>query len=178
MRNILPAPLLDTEFFKHLNFFEGVPYISVNIWFDKKISHKKFWALLNDSAKSKYLNLDFYDESNIYDSRKGHSYIASNIIYSRAHEGMSDREIVRKTVEEIRETFPGTTASVVHSHVHRIPYVIYAPYPGMRKHKLPHITPISNFYLCGDWTYKAMTQSMESAVGSGYECAAEILKTV
>jgi uncharacterized protein with NAD-binding domain and iron-sulfur cluster len=178
LREVLPNDILSNNFFKGLGAFEGVPYISVNLWFNKKISNKKFWALLNDSAKPENMNLDFYDKSNIYESRKDTSYIASNIIYSKAYESMSDKEIIDKTLLEIREVFPRMDAKIVHSHVHRLPYVIYALYPGMRKHKLSNKTPVSNFYLAGDWTNKEMTQSMESAVQSGYQCAKAIQKVL
>jgi len=161
---------MSTDFFRSLNAFEGVPYISVNLWFDKKISRKKFWALLNDSITPEYMNLDFYDQSNIYETRKDTSYITSNIIYSKAYDSLTDREIVDATMSEIKVVFPNTDAQITHSHVHRVPYVIYAPYPGMRKNKLSNKTPIPNLYLSGDWTSKIMTQCMESAVESGYRC--------
>ena len=171
LKDLLPGEVLTTDFFKVLNAFEGVPYISVNIWLDKKLTHKKFWAILDDATPRRHLNTDFYDLSNIYATRKGTSYIASNIIYSKEFESLSDTELVQKTLEELREIFPHMETKVIHSHVHRVPYVIYAPRPGMRKCKLPHQTPISNLYLCGDWTNRNMTQCMEAAVQSGFECA-------
>jgi len=170
LRELFHKNILVNDFFRSLNAFEPVPYISVNLWFDKKLSNKKFWALLNDSATSKYLNLDFYDESNIYEPRKNKSYVASNIIYSQAYKSMTDEEIVKETLKEVKVAFPKTKAKLIHYQVHRIPYVIYAPFPGMRKHKLPNKTPLGNFYLTGDWTNKNMTQSMEAAVESGYQC--------
>jgi len=177
LRQMLPDKIRFSDFFANLNAFEPVPYISVNLWFDKKISHKKFWALLNDSITAENINTDFYDQSNIYTMRNNHSFITSNIIFSKPYEDMSDSEIVKKTIEEIKEAFPNFDGNLTHSHVHRIPYVIYAPLPGMRKHKLPHATPITNFYLAGDWTMKELTQCMESAVRSGYKCAEIVLKS-
>lgn len=164
-----------SDFLKTLDIFEGVPYISVNIWFDKKISSKQFWAMLGRRVDGvPYLNTDFYDFSNIYESRKHASYIASNIIYSKEHENLSDLEIIERTVDEIRETFPRMDASVVHSHVHRIPYVIYAPVPGTRAHRHTAATPIPNLYLAGDWVVREVPQCMEAAVRSGYKCAEAI----
>lgn len=174
LRGILPEGMRFSDFFRNLNAFEGVPYISVNLWFDRKISDKKFWVLLATEDTPRTMNTDFYDQSNIYKTQKPHSFITSNIIYSKPYATLTDAEIVQKTFEEIKEAFPRTEAKIIHSHVHRIPYVIYAPYPGMRKHKLPHRTPWENFYLVGDWTVKALPQCMEAAVASGYACAEEI----
>lgn len=177
LRNLLPDDILFSDFFRTLNAFEPVPYISVNLWFDKKISNKKFWALLNDSKTPKYINTDFYDQSNIYEARNNHSFITSNIIFSGPYEHMNETEIVEKTIEEIKEAFPYFDGKLVHSHIHRIPYVVYAPSPGMRSNKLSHKTPVKNFYLAGDWTVKELPQCMESAVRSGYKCAEVVLQS-
>lgn len=176
LRELLPENILMSDFFQGLNAFEGVPYISVNLWFDRKITHKKFWALLNDDHVSRYMNTDFYDQSNIYTTHKDHSFITSNIIYSQPYHHLNDTAIVAKTLREIKEAVPRLDANLIHSEVHRIPYVIYAPHPGMRQHKLPPQTSFSNFYLGGDWTIKELTQCLESAVRSGYKCAETILK--
>lgn len=176
LRGALPKNVLFSDFFKGLNSFEGVPYISVNLWFDRKVTREKFWALLNEGVPAKYINTDFYDQSNIYNTRKQGSYITSNIIFSKLYEKWTDEEIIKKTLEEIKEAFPKHTAKLIHSQVHRIPYVIYAPYLGMRKNKLSGKTPFSNFYLTGDWTVKEITQCMEAAVISGYKCAETVLK--
>lgn len=175
LRKVIPENIRFSDFLRHLNAFEGVPYISVNLWFDRKISDKKFWALLNTEDTPATMNTDFYDQSNIYATKKDYSLITSNIIFSAPYEAMTDEEIIRKTLAEIKEVFPHTKAKLSHARVHRTPYAIYAPYQGMRRHKLPHKTPLGNFYLAGDWTAQDLPQCMEAAVTSGYECAAEIL---
>lgn len=176
LRNLLPEDILFTDFFKNLNAFEGVPYISVNLWFDRKITNKRFWTLLNTDDTPDYMNTDFYDMSNILPGERSYSFIASNIIYSKPYSKMADEEIVKKTLEELKEAFPNMDAKLKHYHIHRIPYVIYAEYPGILKHQLGQKTPISNFYLTGDWTMKYVPQCMETAVASGYRCAEQILK--
>lgn len=176
LRMLLPEDILFTDFFKNLNAFEGVPYISVNLWFDRKITNKRFWTLLNTSDTSDYMNTDFYDMSNILPGERNYSFITSNIIYSKPYNKMADREIVKKTLQELRETFPNMEAQLKHYSIHRIPYVIYAQYPGMIKHQLSQKTPIQNLYLTGDWTMKYVPQCMEAAVASGYRCAEQILK--
>lgn len=177
LRELLPEDQLSCAPFNVLLEFEPVPYMSVNIWFDKKVTTKKFWAMVSgDPEGPAYLNTDFYDLSNIYTDRTdAGSYIASNIIYSGSHHILNDDEVIRRTLEEIAEVFPHNTAKPVHAHVHRTPYVIYAPLPGSIARKLSHKTPISNFFLAGDWTAR-VPQCMEAAVRSGYKCAEEILQ--
>lgn len=178
LRSIFPARGVQlSELRNHLDAFRPVPYISVNLWFDEKITHKQFWAIFGDDPQgSPYLNTDFYDLSNIYEHHADRSYIASNIIYSERWEHLSDKEITERTLKEIRDTFPHVQASPTHEHVHRIPYVIYAPIPGMRKHKVSSRTALVNFYVAGDWTIAQIPQCMEAAVRSGYKCAESVLE--
>jgi uncharacterized protein with NAD-binding domain and iron-sulfur cluster len=166
----------DEELRGSLEHFTAVPYISVNIWFDKKISHKQFWAMLNlPETEREYLNTDFYDFSNIYEDRSGPSYISSNIINSGRYEHLNDSEIFEKTLQEIHIAFPHTDAKPVHFVVHRIPYVVYAPEPNSRSWKQGQDTHYKNFFLAGDWTVRELPQCMEAAVRSGYKCAERIL---
>jgi uncharacterized protein with NAD-binding domain and iron-sulfur cluster len=85
--------------------FEPSPYVSCYLWFDRKLTRKKFWARIwNPNG----LNTDFYDLSNIRRGWSGReaSVMASNIIYSHRAEALSDEQIVARTVEEIEEAFP------------------------------------------------------------------------
>ncbi len=173
LREVLPKKTLNTNFFRKLNNFQGVPYLAVFLWFDRKITNEKFWAPVNLNGTSKFVNTDFYDKSNISKRRRKYSYIMSNIIFSKKYHGLSDNEIIKLTLNELKEAFPKMNAKLIHAHVHRIPYVVYAPFVGSRKNKLSNKTPISNFYLSGDWT-NSFTQCMETAVRSGYSCADKI----
>lgn len=174
LRDILPSETLETEFFSHLKAFHGVKYYSAFAWFDGKVTDKRFWALM-DAGRDKYWNTDFYDKSNIPGvDEEEESYITSNIINSNDMQDKSENEIMNKTMDELRETFPDMEEKLKHFSIHRIDYALYEPVTGMRKHKLPHETPIDNFYLGGDWTTKEIPQCMEAAVRSGHRCAEKI----
>src|SRR5262249_30382233 len=49
--------------FAHLKEFRPVPYISLFLWFDRKLTDLQFWARAHSPAD---LNCDFYDLSNIH----------------------------------------------------------------------------------------------------------------
>ncbi len=109
--------------------FEPSPYISCYLWFDRKLTRERLWALPWSPER---LNFDFYDLSNI---RQGWgerpSVVASNIIYSHRAAGMDDAAIVAASVREITEFLPGAAgAKLIHSDVHRIPMGIACPKPG------------------------------------------------
>lgn len=175
LRGLMPDEKLDDDFFGHLEAFQGVPYYATFAWFDGKVTERRFWALM-DAGRGKYWNTDFYDKSNIPGIDEESSYITSNIINTRDMEGKSEEEIMDKTMEELREAFPEMKAKLRHFSMHRIDYALYEPVPGMRKHKLPHVTPVANFYLAGDWTIEEIPQCMEAAVRSGRRCSDKVLE--
>jgi uncharacterized protein with NAD-binding domain and iron-sulfur cluster len=175
LRDILPEDKMETEFFSHLEAFHGVPYYSAFAWFDDKVTDRRFWALI-DGEGDKYWNTDFYDKSNLPGIDEENSYITSNIINTREMDEKSEDEIMEKTEQEIREAFPDMEANITHFSINRIDYALYEPVTGMREHKLPHETPIENFYLAGDWTIKEIPQCMEAAVRSGRRTASKIVE--
>jgi squalene-associated FAD-dependent desaturase len=150
---------------------EPSPYISVYLWFDRKLTGERFWAQLGALER---LNTDFYDLSNI---RRGWSdrpsLIASNIIYSHRARSMSDAEIVAATQRQVAEFAPEAGRSrVLHAAVNRIAMAIPCPLPGSESER-----PAPSISLAGDWTRTGLPCSMESAVRSGLMAAEEVLGT-
>lgn len=145
--------------------FEPSPYVASMIWFDRKITHERFWARV---WRPEDLNTDFYDLSNI----RGHggrapSLVVSNAIHAHEAWHWSDEEIVERTRREIAEFAPGAErATVRHSRVHRIPMAIHAPLPGSESLRPPNSTAVRGLWLAGDWTATAVPCSMESAARS------------
>jgi len=161
--------------FSRLRGFQPCPYVSVYLWFDRKLTNLKFWARL---YKQGDLNSDFYDLSNI---RRGWasrpSVIASNIIFSDRLAGMSDDAIIAKTIDELTEFLPGV-ANARHTHavVNRIPMAVHWPAPGSEALRAETRTPLRNLFLAGDWTRTGMPASMESASRSGWLAAGAVLE--
>jgi 15-cis-phytoene desaturase len=154
--------------------FEPVPYISVYLWFDRKLTQERFWALPWIPDR---LNFDFYDLSNI---RAGwsirSSVTASNIIYSHRAHALSDEEIVDATLRELAEHLPAAKqARLEHARVHRIPMAITCPAPGIERRRPGTRTRAPRVYLAGDWTRTELPSSMESAVRSGFLAAEAVM---
>ena len=150
--------------------FEPSPYISTYLWFDRKLTRERFWALLGATRR---LATDFYDLSNI---RRGWadrpSVIAANVIYSHRARGMTNQEIIATTQAEIAEFAPeARNARITHAVVNRIPMVIPCPVPGSESAR-----PAPSASLAGDWTSTGLPSSMESAVRSGLMAAEHVLR--
>ena len=153
---------------------EPSPYKSIYLWFDRPITHELFWAQQPAPGR---LNCDFYNLMRIRPAlRDGPCIIASNIVYSHAAEGLSEEEIVRRTIEEIAGFAPDVReARLVHADVHHIPMAIPCPLPGFESIRPTTLTASENVYLAGDWTATGLPCSMESAARSGYLAAEAVL---
>jgi 15-cis-phytoene desaturase len=160
--------------FHDLVYFQASPYVSTYLWFDRKLTDKKFWARAYDLND---LNCDFYDLSNINKGWQGrNSLITTNCIYCERAAHMSDEEIVAETVRELSEYLPeAATAKLEHAVVNRIPMAIHCPYPGMEQRRAPTITPVKNLVLAGDWLATGLPSCMENACLTGWQAAEAVL---
>jgi uncharacterized protein with NAD-binding domain and iron-sulfur cluster len=167
---VLPAGMRDASPFDVLPSFEPCPYVSVYLWFDRKLTTRRFWAR---RFKEGDLNCDFYDLSNIHTGwSERPSLITSNIIFSHRTSGMTDEALVQGTLSEIADYLPeARTATLVHSRVHHIPMAIHCPYVGTESKRLAPRAGPPGLLLAGDWTDTRLPASMESAAASGYRAA-------
>jgi 15-cis-phytoene desaturase len=175
LRALLPTDTIRKHrVFADLVRFRPVPYISVYLWFQEKLTALQFWARSYDAND---LCCDFYDLSNIHTGwSERPSLITTNIIYSHRAEHLSDDQIVAAVVAELSEFLPqAASAELTHSRVHRIPMAIHCPFPGTEHARPSARSPLPGLYLAGDWTDTAFPSSMEGAVRSGWLCAEAIL---
>jgi 15-cis-phytoene desaturase len=165
------------DVFHDLVHFLPSPYISVFLWFDRKLTNLQCWARFPEAND---LNTDFYDLSNIHRGWADRpSLICSNIIYSERASHLADDEVVARTVAELSEYIPDAAeARVVHRVVNRIPMAIHCPFPGMERRRPPVQTPVRGLTLAGDWLRTRLPSSMESACKAGFLAAEEILAAI
>ena len=157
--------------------FEAVPYVSVFLWFDRKLTNRRLWARAFRAAD---FGSDFYDLSNVYRGDGGKpSLIAANIIWShRVHE-LDDDSIAEGIRREVAEFLPEARAArMVRRAVHRIPLAIHCPAPGTERIRPESATAADGFYLAGDWTRTDLPSSMESAARSGWIAAERLLARI
>ena len=158
-------------------------YISVYIWFDRKVSNgKQMWARTYNPDD---FNCEFYDFSEIYPGtdrngtpwKERPSLIGSNIIDSGRLQDLLDDDIIRRTLCEIQESFPAALeARVLHTVVNRVPMAIHRPVVGTESLRPDQQSPVKDFYIAGCWTRTDFPSSMESAARSGYLAADKLLR--
>lgn len=158
-------------------------YISVYIWFDRKVTEgKQMWAR---TYNGKDLNCEFYDFSEIYTGKDSRgtpwksrpSFVGSNIIDAGRVPEMSDEDLVQGTLRELGERFKAVReAKVLHTVVNRIPMAIHRPVVGTERLRPDQASPVRNLYFGGCWTRTNFPGSMESAARGGFLAAERLLE--
>ena len=103
------------------------------------------------------------------------------LVFAPAKEwiGKSDGDIVEATMKELEKLFPmhftgSNQAKLRKSKVVKTPLSVYKAVPGCQDLRPDQKTPITNFFLSGDFTMQRYLASMEGAVLSGKMCAEKV----
>jgi 15-cis-phytoene desaturase len=180
LKTILPAPWQQMAFFQQLEGLEGVPVINLHLWFDRKltdIDHLLF-------SRSPLLSV-YADMSNTCRGYADPDRSMLELVLAPAQDWISksDEEIVAATITELEKLFPQhflgeNPAQLRKYHVVKTPRSVYKATPGRQNHRPSQTTPISNFYLTGDYTMQRYLASMEGAVLSGKLTAQAITEAI
>ncbi|NES97328.1 MAG: 15-cis-phytoene desaturase, partial [Desertifilum sp. SIO1I2] len=169
LKVMLPEPWRQLDYFKQLDGLEGVPVINLHLWFDRKltdIDHLLF-------SRSPLLSV-YADMSNTCKAYASPDRSMLELVLAPAKDWISksDSEIVEATLAELEQLFPqhfsgDDRAKLLKYHVVKTPRSVYKATPGRQQHRPSQTTPISNFFLTGDYTMQRYLASMEGAVLSG-----------
>ncbi|CEJ44011.1 15-cis-phytoene desaturase [Umezakia ovalisporum] len=169
LKVMLPEAWQQLEFFQKLEGLEGVPVINVHLWFDRKLT--KIDHLL--FSRSPLLSV-YADMSNTCREYANPDRSMLELVLAPAKDWItkSDEEIVTATIVELEKLFPNhfggeNPAQLLKYHVVKTPRSVYKATPGRQQYRPSQKTPITNFYLTGDYTMQRYLASMEGAVLSG-----------
>ncbi|BAQ62811.1 phytoene desaturase [Geminocystis sp. NIES-3708] len=178
LKVILPPIWKENRFFQKLEGLEGVPVINLHLWFDRKltdIDHLLF-------SRSPLLSV-YADMSNTCKEYSNPDRSMLELVLAPAQDWISktDEEIIEATVKELRQLFPQhftgeNPTKLLKFHVVKTPRSVYKATPGRQAYRPSQKTPISNFYLAGDFTMQEYLGSMEGAVLSGKRTAEVVTK--
>ncbi len=176
LNRIVPAEWKrDTRFFAGLSQFEGVPVISVQLWFDRQITFVDNVLFCPDGRIPVYADLG--NAAPDY-ANGGNSRMHFCVAPARDLMDKSDAEIVALVRANVESAFPRTApgAEIVKSSVVRIPESVYWPKPGIDHLRPTQVTPVPNLFLAGGYTTQDFYDSMEGAVASGRRAASAVME--
>jgi 15-cis-phytoene desaturase len=157
------------DYFKKLDGLEGVPVINLHLWFDRKLTDVDHLLFSRSPLLSVYA-----DMSNTCREYEDPDRSMLELVLAPAKDWItkSDEEIIAATMIEIEKLFPAhftgdNPAKLRKYKVVKTPRSVYKATPGRQACRPTQTTPISNFYLTGDYTMQRYLASMEGAVLSG-----------
>jgi 15-cis-phytoene desaturase len=169
LRKLLPEESFDLEYFRDLWHFQFAPSLSLQVWFDKKLTDIDCTFFANDCIFS-----TFADLSNVLpDIHQGGSMFEMVLSPADHITGLPDRVIFEIALEQIKSRFPGAREAVVRKYnIVRDRQGVYRPSPGMERHRPFQRSPYDNLYLTGDYTKTHVSSGgMEAAVWNSNKLA-------
>ncbi|QDZ41327.1 15-cis-phytoene desaturase [Euhalothece natronophila Z-M001] len=169
LKLMLPQSWTEMEFFKQLEGLEGVPVINLHLWFDRKLTDIDHLLFSRSDLLSVYA-----DMSNTCRGYENADRSMLELVLAPAKDWIakSEEEIIEATMKELKTLFPkhftgDNPAQLLKYHVVKTPRSVYKATAGRQAYRPSQETPISNFYLTGDYTMQKYLASMEGAVLSG-----------
>jgi 15-cis-phytoene desaturase len=169
LRRLLPDESFALEYFRDLWHFQYAPSMSLQVWFDRKLTDVDVTFFSNDCIFNTYADL-----SNVLpDEFTGGSMFEMVISPADHVQGLPDRVIFDIAIEQIRELFPtAADAGVKKYRLVRERQGVYRPYPGMESHRPFQRSPYKNLYLTGDYTRTHVSSGgMEAAIWNSNKTA-------
>jgi 15-cis-phytoene desaturase len=182
LNKVLPEELKKHDrFFSVLGNLEGVPVISVQIWYDKEITPADNVLFSPDGIIPVYANLARTTPG--YRTLRGEPFSGKTrfefcVAPARNLMGLTKEEIIHQVDLSVRNCYPKTSvgARILKSTVVKIPHSVYAPLPNMEQYRPTQRTPVRNLFLAGGFTRQLYYDSMGGAVMSANLAVEGILK--
>ncbi|MEI8032179.1 MAG: FAD-dependent oxidoreductase [Chlorobiaceae bacterium] len=172
LNKVLPDSLKKhDDFFRSLGNLEGVPVISVQIWYDREITPADNVLFSPDGVIPVYANLARTTPD--YLTLRGEPFAGGSrmefcVAPAAPLMGLSREEIIRMVDLDVRNCYPESSrgARILKSTLVKIPHAVYAPLPGMERHRPTQRTPVHNLFLAGGFSRQLYYDSMGGAVMS------------
>ena len=169
LRRVLPDEAFYLEYFRDLWHFQYAPSLSLQVWFDRKLTDVDVTFFSNDCIFNTYADL-----SNVLPHIFKGGTMFEMVLSPADHiQGLPDKVIFDIAIEQIKELFPqARDAEVKKWKVVRERQGVYRPYPGMESHRPFQRSPYDNFYLTGDYTKTHVSSGgMEAAIWNANKVA-------
>lgn len=190
LKLLLPKEWRTIPYFQKMMGLKGVPVINVHIWFDRKLSTVD--NLIFSRSKLLSVYADMSETCRDYYSTTGSML---EMVFAPAKDwiGCSDEAIFRATMKELEQLFPNeikaedtdgnsstsqSYAKVRKYTIVKTPTSVYETLPGCEAMRPEQRSPISNFFLAGDFTKQKYLASMEGAVLSGQLAAKSLAEII
>ncbi len=164
---LLPPGLLRSDpFFTRTLALRPAPIISINLWFDRRITEIEFAALRDTTIQWLF---------NRGDDGSGEPFVSIVLSGAHAHVARPKEEILAMALRELGQLLPAAReARLRHSLVIKERFATFSPHVGVEALRPTARTPVRGLYLAGDWTATGLPATIEGAAQSGYTAVDEL----
>lgn len=164
LRKVMSDSMREHPVLDNLKHLRGIPVITVQLYYDRVVTNIDNLIFSAGTHISVYADLATVSP----DYHKGTGSIIE-LVVAPAEKlfPMSDDEILALVVKEFTGLHPEAIgATLIKSHIVRIPNSVYAARPGVERYRPDQATPIGNFFLTGDYTQQEFMASIEGSIRS------------
>jgi hydroxysqualene dehydroxylase len=171
LMRLLPEGAGADPFFAHLGEITSSPIICVHAWFDREITAAPFVGFVGTTTQW------LFNKRRIFTGRgeRGNSYLSFVISGARKLVDSGNEELLDRVTSDLNTMIPASRdARLLKALVLKEKQATMAPSPECDRLRPGLATPISNFFLAGDWIQTGLPATIESAVASGHAAAAAV----
>ncbi len=175
LRRVLPEEAFDYQYFRNLHYIDDAPSVSVQIWFDRYVTDMTYIAAQMDGIFNCFADLNHI----VPRFAEGATGSMIELVLTPSHHLMplADERIFNMTLEELKFLVPACAeAGVTKWTVVKKRQGVFAQQPGADKYRPVQRSPLSNLYLCGDYTRTFISAGMENACASANLAVGYILE--
>lgn len=176
LRKLLPASWRKFPYFDNLKHLKGAPVITMQLFFDRQIAGVDNLLFSAGTHLSVYADMAMVAPEY---HRGGKSIMQFVVAPAEKLITLPDDELVRFVMQEFVRLHPVAREARLLKHtIVRIPNSVYQALPGVDRYRPDQASPVSNFFLAGDYTRQHFLASIEGATISGKQCVERITDAV
>ncbi len=168
---LLPEGAGADPFFAHLGEITSSPIICVHAWFDREITDAVFVGFVGTATQWLFNKRRIFAEH----GERANGYLSFVISGARKLVDAGNEELLDLVTGDLNAMIPASRgARLLKALVLKEKQATMAPSPECDRLRPSLATPISNFFLAGDWIQTGLPATIESAVASGHAAAAAV----
>jgi phytoene desaturase len=176
LRKVLPASWRKFPYFDNLKHLKGAPVITMQLFFDRQIAGVDNLLFSAGTHLSVYADMAMVAPEY---HRGGKSIMQFVVAPAEKLITLPDDELVRFVMQEFVRLHPVAREARLLKHtIVRIPNSVYQALPGVDRYRPDQASPVTNFFLAGDYTRQHFLASIEGATISGKQCVERITDAV
>ncbi len=174
---LLPAGHASNPYFAILSGLSVSPITAVHVWFDRPVTELDYAAVIGRRIQWIF-NQSIRDPEAFSTDNPG-AYLGLVVSASDEWMKMPRQMIIDQVMEDLGALLPAVRqAELLKAIVVKEGRATFAPRPGCDALRPGPSSPLSNFFVAGDWVQTGWPATMESAVRSGYQAAEALLGSI